>query len=151
MSIIVAVAVPSFPPQHSLILGHFASSQTVAKFRDFTVLCNLSKFSFVLPDGADIRNQSGLAGAFDDELFEEVGPDVVCEAREFADDVDCVAIVGETKRVNEVSADSSSFLNSASRFRGAATLENKRVCNTIFFISSCISLLKFTKDFKARF
>ena len=30
-TIIVAVAVPSFPPQHSPMFGHFASSQTYKK------------------------------------------------------------------------------------------------------------------------
>ena len=122
MSIIVAVAVPSFPPQHSPIFGHFASSHTVAKLSDLTVLCNRSKFSFVLPEGAEIRNHSGLAGTFDEVLFvAELGE--ACAADEFTVDEEDV---GETKRVKEVSADSSSFLNSASRFRGAATLENKR-------------------------
>ena len=35
--IIVAVAVPFLPPQHSPMLGHLASSQTVASFSVRTV------------------------------------------------------------------------------------------------------------------
>jgi hypothetical protein len=35
---IVAVAVPSLPPQHSPMFGHFASSHTVAKPSSLTVL-----------------------------------------------------------------------------------------------------------------
>lgn len=35
MIMIVAVAVPFFPPQHSPIFGHFASTQTVERLRDF--------------------------------------------------------------------------------------------------------------------
>jgi len=141
---IVAVAVPSFPPQHSPIFGHFASSHTVAKLSDLTVLCNRSKFSFVLPEGAEIRNHSGLAGTFDEVLFvAEAGEE--CAADEFTIDEE-EEDVGETKRVKEVSADSSSFLNSASRFRGAATLENKRDFKQEVFIAARSNFLSGTRS-----
>lgn len=64
INIIVAVAVPSLPPQHSPIFGHLASSQTVARLSDFTVFDSLSKFSFRSPVGVSIRSQSGFAGSF---------------------------------------------------------------------------------------
>lgn len=60
MIIMVAVAVPSTPPQHSPMLGHCASSHTVAKFKSFTVCRSLAKSSACLPLGGVTRSQGGF-------------------------------------------------------------------------------------------
>ena len=65
ISMMVAVAVPSLPPQHSPRLGHFASSHTVARFRDLTEAARRSRFSRRCPVGASMRSQGGLASRSD--------------------------------------------------------------------------------------
>ena len=39
------------------MLGHFASSHTVARFSFFTLFCSLSRFSRVVPVGVEMRSQ----------------------------------------------------------------------------------------------
>jgi hypothetical protein len=76
ISMMVAVAVPSLPPQHSPMLGHFASSHTVARLRLFTLFDSRSKFSLRSPVGVSMRSHSGLAGA-GTEAKEAVGASAV--------------------------------------------------------------------------
>ncbi len=61
ISMMVAVAVPSLPPQHSPRLGHFASSHTVARLSDFTEAERRSTFSRRLPVGASMRSHVGFS------------------------------------------------------------------------------------------
>lgn len=57
---IVAVAAPSFPPQHSPMLGHRASSHTVARLRLFTDFDKRSRFSRRWPVGVSMRSHEGF-------------------------------------------------------------------------------------------
>lgn len=61
----VAVAVPSAsaPPQHSVWFGHRASSHTVARFSDRTVVCRRSKFSRASLVGVATRSHEGFGGS----------------------------------------------------------------------------------------